>query len=57
MARKTKPVKPQPPLEVQEGAGGRSPQRDERLKRAIKREPQREEPKADSVEPDELPPA
>jgi Domain of unknown function (DUF3330) len=43
-----------PPHEVQEGAG-RSKSRDERLKRAIRQHPQRDEPKADSVERDELP--
>ena len=44
-----------PPHEAQEGAG-RSQSRDERLKRAIRRDPQRDEPRADSVERDELPP-
>jgi hypothetical protein len=49
--------RPAPPAhEVQEGAG-RSISRDERLKRAGKQHPQRDEPKADSVEPGELPPA
>jgi hypothetical protein len=43
-----------PPHEVQEGAG-RSRSRDDRIKRAVKRHPQRDEPKADSVERDELP--
>ena len=43
-----------PPHEVQEGAG-RSKSRDERLKRAIRQHPQRDEPRAESVEPDELP--
>ena len=42
--------------DLQEGAG-RSISRDERVKRAAKQHPQRDEPKADSVEPDELPPA
>jgi hypothetical protein len=47
---------PAPPAHaVQEGAG-LSKSRDERIKRAIKRHSQRDEPKADSVEPDELPP-
>lgn len=41
-----------PPHEVQEGAG-RSKSRDDRLKRAIRQHPQRDEPKADSVERDE----
>jgi len=43
-----------PPHELQEGAG-RSISRDERVKRATKQHPQRDEPKADSVEPDDLP--
>ena len=29
--------------------------RDDRMKRATRRHPQRDEPRADSVEPDELP--
>ena len=45
-----------PPHEVQEGAG-RSISRDERVKRAAKQHPQRDEPKADSVERDDLPPS
>jgi hypothetical protein len=43
-----------PPHELQEGAG-RSISRDERVKRATKQHPQRDEPKADSVERDDLP--
>jgi hypothetical protein len=43
-----------PPHEVQEGAG-RSKSRDERVKRAIRQHPQRDEPRAESVEHDELP--
>ena len=35
---------------------GRSKSRDERLKRAVKRHPQRDEPRVDSVEPEEVPP-
>jgi hypothetical protein len=42
--------------DIQEGAG-RSISRDERVKHAAQQHPQRDEPKADSVEPDELPPA
>jgi hypothetical protein len=42
--------------EFQEGAG-RSISRDERVKHAAKQHPLRDEPRADSVEPDELPPA
>ena len=45
-----------PPHEVQQGAG-RSKSRDDRLKRLVKQHPQRDEPRADSVERDELPPA
>ena len=44
-----------PPHEVQEGAG-RSISRDERIKHATKQHPQRDEPRADSVEPGDLPP-
>jgi hypothetical protein len=46
-----------PPLapDVQEGTGGRSKSRSERVKHLIKQHPQRDEPKADSVEPDETP--
>lgn len=43
-----------PPHEIQEGAG-RSKSRDERVKRAIKQHPQRDEPRAESVERDDLP--
>jgi hypothetical protein len=42
-----------PPHEVQEAAG-RSKSRDERVKRTIRQHPQRDEPRADSVERDEL---
>jgi hypothetical protein len=44
-----------PEPEIQQG-DGRSIVTDERLKRAIKQHPQRDEPKVDSVEPDEMPP-
>jgi len=37
---------------LQEGAG-QSRSRDDRIKRAVKRDPQRDEPRADSVEKDE----
>jgi len=46
---------PPAPSGIQEGAGGRSPSRDERVKRAVKQHPQRDEPRADSVETDETP--
>jgi len=46
---------PAPAPEIQEGAGSRSPARDERTKRTLKRGPRREEPRIDSVEPDEIP--
>jgi len=46
------PVRPAP--DVQEGAG-QSKSRDDRLKRLVKQHPQRDEPLADSVEPDEAP--
>ena len=49
--------RPAPPeQEIQEGAG-RSISRDERVNRATKQHPQRDEPRADSVEPGDLPPA
>ena len=50
------PRAPQAPasLGVQEGAG-RSKSRDDRVKRMVKRHPQRDEPRADSVEQDETP--
>ena len=43
-----------PPHEVQ-GGQGRRKSRDERMKRLVKQHPQRDEPRADSVERDELP--
>jgi len=49
----TKPSAPEP--EIQQ-SGERSIAEDERLKRLIKRHPQRDEPKVDSVEPGEIPP-
>ena len=51
--RGARPPEP-PPHEVQEGHG-RSKSRDERVKRVLKQHPQRDEPKVDSVEPDEMP--
>lgn len=47
---------PRLPDETQEGLG-RSISRDERMKRLTKQHPQRDEPKTDSVEPDDLPPS
>jgi hypothetical protein len=47
----TPPVEP----EIQQG-DERSIVKDERLKRVIKHHPQRDEPRVDSVEPDETPP-
>ncbi|MGA8054494.1 MAG: hypothetical protein WCA12_11670 [Burkholderiales bacterium] len=44
-----------PPTDLQHG-DGRSPARDEQLKRVIKQHPQRDEPRVDSVEEDETPP-
>lgn len=41
--------------EIQLGHG-RSKVKDERMKRIIRQHPQRDEPKVDSVEPDETPP-
>jgi hypothetical protein len=53
--RQRPPLAAPGPRDVQEGAG-RSISRDERVKHAAQQHPQRDEPKADSVEPDELPP-
>jgi len=50
------PASEAPPPEIQEGRD-RSTSRDEQLKRLIKQHPLRDEPRADSVEPDELPPS
>lgn len=47
------PEEPKP--EIQEGAGGRSKSREDRLKRVLNRNPQRDEPRVDSVEPEEKP--
>lgn len=48
-----------PPLarepEIQQGSG-RSKAKDDRLKRAMKQHPKRDEPRVESVEPMELPP-
>ena len=41
--------------EVQQGTS-RGPAKDERLKREVRRHPQRDEPRVDSVEPGETPP-
>jgi len=53
--RQRPPLAAPGPRDAQEGAG-RSISRDERVKRAERQHPQRDEPRADSVEPDELPP-
>lgn len=45
---------PAPALDIQEGQG-RSKSRDDRVKRLVKQHPQRDEPRADSVEADEVP--
>lgn len=50
-----KPAAPGLEPEIQLGHG-RSKLKDERLKRALKQHPQRDEPRLDSVEPDETPP-
>jgi hypothetical protein len=42
-------------LEVQQ-SGGRSVAREERLKKAIRRHPQRDIPRVESVEPSQAPP-
>lgn len=45
-----------PEPEIQEG-GSRGKARDDKLKRAIKRHPKRDEPRVDSVEDIDLPPS
>jgi len=57
MAMRRKPKLPTPPLEpeIQQGAG-RSKVKDDRLKRAVRQHPKRDEPRVESVEPIELPP-
>ena len=47
---------PQPSSQAGQEGLGRSISRDERMKRLTKQHPQRDEPKADSTEPDETPP-
>jgi hypothetical protein len=47
------PAPPEP--EIQQGHG-RSKLKDARLKRMVKQHPQRDEPRVDSVEQDEIPP-
>lgn len=46
---------PEPPESGIQLGHGRSKVKDERLKRIVKQHPQRDEPKVDSVEPDETP--
>lgn len=54
--QQTEPRKEETPeAEVQQGES-RSVATDERLKRAIKQHPQRDEPKVDSIEPGDTPP-
>lgn len=48
-------AQPRPDAEFQRGES-RGIGKDERLKRVVKRHPQRDEPKVDSVDPGELPP-
>lgn len=50
------PAATTPEPETQEGQHDHGPGRDERIKRLIRRSPQRDEPKIESVEPWELPP-
>lgn len=58
MTRQPDPSRPPAPPtepEIQQG-GGQSIANDERLKRLLRQHPLRDEPKVDSVEPDEAPP-
>lgn len=57
MTRQQKPdpqQEPSPEPEIQQ-SDSRSIATDERLKRAIRQHPQRDEPKVDSLEPDDTP--
>jgi len=57
MRRKSKfPTTTTQEPEIQQGAG-RSKAKDERLKRAVRQHPKRDESRVESVEPMELPPA
>jgi hypothetical protein len=47
---------PEPPEEAPQQGQGRSKIKEQRLKRMVKQHPGRDEPRVDSVEPDELPP-
>jgi hypothetical protein len=57
MSPDRKSPEPAPPTEpeIQEGHG-RSPAKDDEVKRLVKRHPLRDEPRVDSVEADETPP-
>jgi hypothetical protein len=56
MIPEQKVPQPEPPeAEIQQGHG-RSKLKDTRLKRMVKQHPERDEPRVDSVEPDEMPP-
>lgn len=58
MKPKQDPKRDAPPMsetEIQQG-GSRGIAADEMLKRVVKQHPQRDEPKVDSVEPDDTPP-
>ena len=57
MKPKQDPMREEPPMseaEIQQG-GSRGIAADEMLKRVVKQHPQRDEPKVDSVEPDDTP--
>jgi len=56
MTSEAKQTPPGPPEEGLQQGEGRSRVTEERLKRAVKQHPQRDEPRVDSVEQDELPP-
>lgn len=54
--QKSTPKPETPPPEIQEGHG-RGKVREDKLKRIIKRHPQRDEPRVDSVDDFDLPPS
>ena len=55
MTPKEKRPEPVPPEAEIQGGHGRSKVKDERIKRFVKRNPKRDEPRVDSVEKDETP--
>jgi hypothetical protein len=58
MCPEEKPLPPAPPEEAEvQQSGSRSKVKDDKVKRIVKQHPQRDEPRVDSVEERDLPPA